>query len=187
MRAISVVLTLACLGISAPALADKYGDTIATFKKAEASKPYFASAYAYAVFPTIGKGGIGIGGAGGKGRVFERGKRIGESTMAQLSIGLQLGGQAYSQIIFFKDKSSLDDFTHEGFEFGADVSAIAITLGASAKAGTQGPSASASVTQEHGAAAAKYYKGMAVMTLAKGGLMYEAVLAGQKYNFERGK
>lgn len=185
MRAVTVLLASVGLALSWPAVADKYDETIANFKKASASQPYFASAYGYAVFPTIGKGGIGIGGAGGKGRVYERGKFIGESTMIQVSVGFQLGGQAYSQIIFFKDKSALDSFIREGFEFGADFSAVAITLGASAQAGTSGLSASASATPEHGQVAAQYYKGMAVLTLAKGGLMYQATLAGQKYSFKR--
>lgn len=186
MRMNHSFLLIACVfvGFAAPALAEKHQDTIDNFKKAEAAKPYLASAYGYVVFPTIGKGGIGIGGAGGKGRVYERGKYVGDSIMTQLSVGLQLGGQAYSQMVFFLDKSAFDNFTSGGFEFGADISAVAITLGASAKAGTSGSSASASVTQEHGANAAQYYKGMAVLTLAKGGLMYEVALAGQKYSFE---
>lgn len=184
MRVADLVLACACIGMSASALADKYDDTIANFKKANAAKPYFSSAYGYAVFPTIGKGGVGVGGAGGTGRVYERGKYVGETSMTQLSIGLQLGGQAYSQVVFLKDKSAFDNFTREGFEFGADISAVAITLGASAKTGTSGSSASASVAAEHGKNATNYYKGMAVLTLAKGGLMYEAALAGQKYTFK---
>lgn len=184
MRTTHVLIACACIGAGAPALADKYQDTIETFKSAAAAKPYLASAYGYAVFPTIGKGGMVVGGAGGKGRVYERGKYVGDSTMTQLSIGLQLGGQAYSQMVFLVDKSAFDNFTRESFEFSADVSAVAITLGASAKAGSSGPSASASVTEDLGANAAKYYKGMAVLTLAKGGLMYEVSLSGQKYSFE---
>lgn len=183
MFAAKILLASMCLALSVPALADKYVDTIAKFKKAEAAKPYFSSAYGYAVFPSIGKGGIGIGGAAGTGRVYERGRYVGESKMGQLSIGLQLGGQAYSQVVFLKDKSAFDSFTKEGFEFGADVSAVAITLGASAQAGSAGASASASTHEEHGRNAADYYKGMAVLTLAKGGLMYQAALAGQKYTF----
>ncbi len=185
MRKFNTVLAIVCLAISVPALADNFDDTINNFRRADAAQAYFSTAYGYAVFPTIGKGGIGIGGAGGKGRVYEHGGVIGESTMVQLSVGFQLGGQAYSQIVFFKDKRALDEFTSTGFEFGADASAVAITLGASAKAGTSGAAATASTTVEHGKAAAQYYKGMAVLTLAKGGLMYEAVLAGQKYTFKK--
>ena len=195
MRLNKASLFLIGIALSVPALLtpiqaenaepDKYQETIANFKKAEASKPYFSSAYGYAVFPTIGKGGIGVGGAGGKGHVFEHGKYIGESTMVQLSIGFQLGGQAYSQMVFFQDKSALDNFIKEGFEFGADASAVAITAGANATAGTSGASASANVSPSHGKAVAEYYKGMAVLTLAKGGLMYQAALAGQKYTFSK--
>lgn len=185
MRAAKMMIGAALLALSLPVLADKYQETIANFKKAEVTKPYFASAYGYAVFPTIGKGGIGVGGAGGKGHVYEHGRYIGDSTMVQLSFGFQLGGQAYSQIVFFQDKSALDNFIREGFEFGADASAVAVTLGAAAQAGTSGASASASLTAEHGKTAAAYYKGIAVLTLAKGGLMYQAALAGQKYTFNR--
>jgi lipid-binding SYLF domain-containing protein len=184
MRIAKTILAAVCLTLSVSALADKYDDTIANFKKAETAKPYFSSAYAYAVFPIIGKGAIGVGGAAGVGRVYERGKYVGSSTMGQVSVGLQLGGQAYSQIVFLRDKSAFDDFTHEGFEFGADASTVAVTLGASAQAGTSGASASASLTAENGKTAAKYYKGMAVLTLAKGGLMYQAAIAGQKYTFK---
>lgn len=184
MRVTTIVLACTCFSLSAPAFADKYQDTIDNFKKAEAAKPYFASAYAYAVFPIIAKAGIGIGGAAGTGHVFERGKYVGDSSMGQLSVGFQLGGQAYSQVVFLQDESAFNNFTREGFEFGADVSAVAITLGASAQAGTTGPAASASLTEEHGKNAASYYKGMAVLTLAKGGLMYQAVIAGQKYTFK---
>jgi lipid-binding SYLF domain-containing protein len=165
--------------------ADKYQEAIGNFKKAETSKPYFAGAYGYAVFPTIGKGGIGIGGAGGKGHVFQQGKFVGESVMVQVSIGFQLGGQAYSQMVFFKDKRAFDEFTSTGFEFGADASAVAITAGANASAGTSGTSASASTSVESGKATARYVKGMAVLVMTKGGLMYQAALAGQKYTFTK--
>jgi len=164
--------------------AEKIDDTVDNFKKAQVAKPYFESSYGYAVFPTIGKGAVGVGGAGGKGQVYERGRYVGDSTMVQLSVGLQLGGQAYSQIVFFENKAAFDEFTREGFEFNADASAVALTLGANAEAGTKGVSAAASTTKETGIAVAKYNKGMAVLTLAKGGLMYEVSLAGQKYSFK---
>jgi len=184
MRVIKVILASMCLVLSGTTLADKYDDTVAKFKHAEAAKKYFSSAYGYAVFPTIGKGGVGIGGAAGTGHVYARGNYVGESKMAQVSIGLQLGGQSYSQVVFLKDKSAFDNFIREGFEFGTDVSVMAITLGASAQAGSTGATASASVSEEHGKNAARYYKGMAVLVLAKGGLMYQAAVAGQKYTFQ---
>ena len=119
-----------------PALADEYSDTVALFQKAGESGAFFKSAHGYAVFPTIGKGGIGIGAAHGNGRVYEKGRHVGDTSMTQLSVGLQLGGQAFSQIIFFEDARALKEFTSGNFEFGAEASAVAITAAASAQAGT---------------------------------------------------
>jgi lipid-binding SYLF domain-containing protein len=165
---------------------EKYQETINTFKQSDTGKQYFATAYGYAVFPTIGKGGLGIGGGGGKGGVFEAGNLVGTSSTYQVSIGLQAGGQAYSQIIFLQDKRSFDEFTSGNFEFGADASAVAITAGANASAGTAGTAASANTgSKDGGTVKSKYNKGMAVVTLAKGGLMYQAAIAGQKYNYEK--
>jgi lipid-binding SYLF domain-containing protein len=163
----------------------KYQATVAELKKSPVAAQYFAAAYGYAVFPTIGKGGLGIGGGGGSGGVFEGGNYIGKSSTVQLSIGLQAGGQAYSQVVFFKDKRSLDEFTSGNFEFGADASAIAITAGANATASTTGTGASTNTSQSNAKASLQYHKGMAVLTLAKGGLMYQAALAGQKYSFKK--
>jgi len=171
------------------ARADEYSDTIGVFKSAGESSSFFKKSYGYAVFPTIGKAGIGIGGARGKGKVYEKGRVIGRTTMTQLTVGLQLGGQAYSQIIFFEDKRALDEFTSGNFEFGAQASAVAITAGASAAATTTGSSAGASGGQ-HDASTKEiggFYKGMAVFTVAKGGLMYEASIGGQKFSFEPAK
>jgi len=168
-----------------PAWADKYDDAIAMFKKADETGKFFKSAYGYAVFPTIGKAGIGIGGAHGEGRVFEKGKHIGNSTMNQLSIGFQLGAEGFSQMIFFENKAALDKFTSGNFEFSAGAQAVAITLAAGAQAGTTGAGAGASVTKNKAAAAAAYNDGMAVFTIIKGGLMYEVSLAGQKYSFTK--
>jgi lipid-binding SYLF domain-containing protein len=193
MRNVRVALAGLCLALCIPALAadktdmQKYQETISTFKQSAVGQKYFATAYGYAVFPTIGKGGLGIGGGGGSGGVFEGGVLIGKSSTFQVSIGLQAGGQAYSQVIFLEDKRAFDEFTSGNFEFGADASAIAITAGANASAGTTGTSASANTgSKDGGAAKASYNKGIAVITLAKGGLMYQAAIAGQKYNFEKG-
>ncbi|MEO8486371.1 MAG: YSC84-related protein [Betaproteobacteria bacterium] len=169
---------------AAPALADEYQDTINLFKKAGQSARFFNTAYGYAVFPSIGKGGIGIGGAHGSGRVFEKGRHIGDTSMTQLTIGLQLGGQAYSQIIFFQDAAALKSFTSGNFEFGAEASAIAITASADAKANTVGASAGASVDKNDAKTAGAYYKGMAPFTVAKGGLMFEAAIGGQKFKYK---
>jgi lipid-binding SYLF domain-containing protein len=189
MRRLRIALwpaLLLTLVFSAPvnALADEYSDTIKIFKEAGASGKYFNSAYGYAVFPTIGKGGVGIGGAYGKGRVYSRGKHVGNTSVTQLSIGFQLGGQAYSQIIFFEDKRAFDEFTSGNFEFGAQASAVAITAGASASTSTGGSTAGASGGKHDAKTFGEYQKGMAVFTVAKGGLMYEASIGGQKFSYE---
>lgn len=170
--------------VNAPARADEWTDTESLFKNAGASAKYFGHAYGYAVFPTIGKGGIGVGAAHGSGRVYAQGKWVGNTSMNQLTVGLQLGGQAFSQIIFFQDERSLKEFTSGNFEFGAQASAVAITAGASASAGTTGGSAGASGGKKDAKTAGEYHKGMAVFTIAKGGLMYEAAIGGQKFSYK---
>jgi len=182
------LLFLALLALPfAPALADDYADTIKVFRNAGQSGKYFGSSYGYAVFPTIGKGGVGIGGAHGSGRVYGKGAYVGDTSMTQLTVGLQFGGQAYSQIIFFEDKRAFDEFTGGNFEFGAQANAVAITAGASAQATTGGTGAGASGTQSHAKTAGGYQKGMAVFTVAKGGLMYEASIGGQKFSYKAKK
>ncbi len=180
-----VALVLSVL-ISTQAYAEAdYGNAIKVFRDSPVVQPYFKDSYGYAIFPTVGKGGIGIGGAHGKGKVYRGGKVSGDTSMTQLSIGWQLGGQAYSQIIFFQDKRSYNEFTSGNFEFGAQASAVAITAGAQAQAGTGGATASASPGGSAGAQAkTNYHKGMAVFTRAKGGLMYEAAIGGQKFSFK---
>jgi lipid-binding SYLF domain-containing protein len=164
---------------------DQFTKTIEIFKKSPQVQPFFDDAYGYAVFPTIGKGGIGIGGAHGKGRVYQGGKVTGNTSMTKISIGFQLGGQAFSEIIFFEDKRAYDEFTTGNFEFGADASAVAITIGAQAKAGSGGSTAGASVGPATGTQGrTSYNKGMAVFVHTKGGLMYEASVGGQKFNFK---
>ncbi len=167
------------------ARADSYGDTISLFKHAHESASFFHKSYGYAVFPTIGKAGLGVGGAFGKGRVYSRGRLIGDASMSQLSVGFQAGGQAYSQMIFFENKRALDAFTRGNFEFGADVGAIAITAAASASAGTTGTTAGASAGKKDAATEGEYHDGIVVFTIAKGGLMYQAAVSGQKFSFKR--
>jgi lipid-binding SYLF domain-containing protein len=177
---------LAILSLALPmsfAWADEYTDTINVFKNAGESGQLLGTAYGYAVFPTIGKGGVGIGGAYGKGRVYEKGKPIGDTSMTQVTVGLQLGGQGYSQMILFEDERALKEFTSGKFEFGADANAIAITASAGAKAGTTGASAGASASKKDATTKGGYRKGMAIFTVAKGGLMYEASIGGQKFSF----
>lgn len=178
----SLLITLSILSGSA-AVADAYSDTVALFKNAGESAAFFGNCYGYAVFPTIGKGGLVVGGAHGKGRVYEHGKYLGDTSMTQLSVGLQAGGQAYSMIIFFEDQRAFEEFTKENFEFGADVSAVAITAAASGQLGTTGASAGASGGRKDATTAGKYYKGLAVFTIAKGGAMVQAAVAGQKFTY----
>jgi lipid-binding SYLF domain-containing protein len=164
--------------------ADSYSNTVTLFKNARESASFFHKSYGYAVLPTIGKAGLGIGGALGKGRVYERGKLIGDVTMSQLSVGFQAGGQSYSQMIFFENKRALDEFTSGNFEFGANVGAIAITASASASGGTTGASAAASGGKKDAATVGEYHDGIVVFTIAKGGLMYEASVSGQKFTYK---
>jgi lipid-binding SYLF domain-containing protein len=179
-----LILPCALLFLSAPVWADKFEATLADFKAANGTEEFFSEAYGYAIFPTVGKGGIGIGGAYGKGRVFAGGSYTGDTSVAQLTIGFQLGGQAYSQIIFFQDKHSFDRFTSGSFEFGAEVSAVALTMGAQAKAGSTGVSAGGNESSSGDASlTGGWSAGMAVFTLAKGGLMYEASIGGQKFSY----
>jgi len=165
------------------ALADSYSDTVALFRNAGASASFFDTCYGYAVFPTIGKGGLVVGAAHGKGKVYVHGKYLGDSSMTQLSVGLQAGGQAYSQIVFFEDQRALKDFTSGDFEFGADASAVALTAGAEASAGTAGASAGASGGKKDAVTAGSYHNGVAIFTIVKGGAMYQATVAGQKFKF----
>ena len=182
---IMLITVMLALALSNPAAADKFTDTIEIYKKDGAVQPFFKESYGYAVFPTIGKGGIGIGGAYGKGQVYQGGKVTGTTSLVKVTIGFQLGGQAFSEMIFFEDKRAYEEFISGEFEFDAAASAVAITAGAQAKAGTEGSTAGASAGPATGTQAeAGYYKGMAVFVHTIGGLMYEAAIGGQKFKFE---
>ena len=182
---ILMIMFILALASANPVLADKFTDTMNVFKKSKAVQPFFKNAYGYAVFPTIGKAGIGIGGSYGTGQVYKGGKVTGEVSVIKGSIGFQLGAQAFSEMIFFKDKRAYDEFTSGEFEFDATASAVAITAGAQASAGTEGASAGASAGPATGKQAkTSYHKGMVVFTHAKGGLMYEASIGGQKFTFK---
>ena len=183
-----LIVVVVTLILSNPVHADKYTDTIDIYKKSEAVQPFFQSAYGYAVFPTIGKAGFVIGGSYGTGQVYKGGKVTGETSLIKGSIGFQLGGQAFSEMIFFQDKRAYDEFTSGSFEFDATASAVAITAGAQAKAGTEGATAGASVGPATGIQAnVNYHKGMVVFVHTKGGLMYEASIGGQKFTFKPNK
>lgn len=168
----------------AGAHADKYTDTIQIFENAGQSGAYFDSAYGYAVFPTIGKGGLVVGAAAGGGRVYVGGKHVGNATFSQVTLGLQAGGQAYSMIVFFQDERAFKEFASGSFKFGAEASAVAITAGASAEASTTGTSAGASAGRKDANTVGSYQKGIATFTVAKGGLMYEASIAGGGFSYE---
>lgn len=126
-------------------------------------KNLFNSAYGYVIFPNVGKGGIGIGGAAGNGIVYEKGNIIGKAKLTQVSIGFQFGGQSYREVIFFESKADLNRFKENKIEFSAQASAVAVTAGVSANV--------------------KYKEGVMIFTQQKGGLMYEASIGGQKFNY----
>ena len=183
LKRLFFVIVLFCSLVGA-AHGDSYSDTVGVFKNAEASRSFFNSAYGYAVFPLIGKGGVFVGGAFGEGRVYRRGEFTGTVEMSKLSLGFQFGGQVFSQIIFFQDARAYDEFIRGNFEFDASISAVAITAGAQARLGTQGGSAGASGGPRTGVQAhIGYYRGMAVFVHAKGGLMYELAIGGQRFEF----
>jgi lipid-binding SYLF domain-containing protein len=179
-----MLVALAMLLAASAALADDYDDTVALFKNAGQSADYFKNSYGYAVFPTVGKGGFIVGGARGHGRVYQQGAYIGDTTLNQVSVGFQAGGQAYSEIIFFEDARALRDFISGNYEFGADISAVAITSGASGTAGTGGVGAGASGGRKDATTAGGFYKGLAVFTIIKGGAMFEAAVGGQKFSYK---
>jgi len=182
---VSTLLFIATMLLaSMAASADEYTDTVSIFKNAGESGTYFSNSYAYAVFPTIGKGGLGVGAAHGSGRAYVQGNYVGDVKMNQVSLGLQAGGQAFSQIVFFQDKRAFDEFASGSFEFDATAQAVAITASATATAGTQGAAAGAAGGKKDATTAGKYHKGMAVFTVAKGGLMYQAAVGGQKFSYK---
>jgi lipid-binding SYLF domain-containing protein len=186
MRSMKLILA-ACavmsLAVGSAFAATSYRETIELFKHSGASADFFENSHAYAVFPTVGEGGLVVGGAHGKGRVYVHGKWDGNVTMTQVSVGLQAGGKAFSQIIFFEDKRALDEFRSGSFELGADASVVAITAGASASAGTNGENAAASGGKNDATTRGKYVKGMVTFVIAKGGLMGQVAVAGEKFKF----
>jgi lipid-binding SYLF domain-containing protein len=171
---LGLILSLAVLAPLTPGLAgrafsaDHVGDanhTVGVYKKADPGlATFFEKSAGYAVFPGIGKGGAVVGGAYGKGVLFENGKSTGKTTLTQVTVGVQLGGQTYSEIIFFETEKALTDFKGSNFAFSAQASAVALKSGASANA--------------------MYRGGVAVFTATKGGLMFEGSVGGQKFTFQ---
>ncbi len=168
---------------SAAAHAADYHQAIQMFKNANQSAPFFKSSYGYAIFPTVGEGSFIVGGAHGDGRVYAHGVQVGTTAITQLSVGWQAGGEAYSEIIFFKDKRALDAFESGNFQFGAGVSVVVITAGASASADTSGTQTSVSGGQDNAAVGGAYHDGMVVFTIAKGGLQGGASVEGEKFSY----
>lgn len=164
------------MGLSMPSLKaqdeDKIDKLIEDAKEARSQfvstdnllEPLFNSSAGYVIFPNVGKGAIGVGGAAGNGIVFEKGNAIGSAKMKQLSVGFQFGGQVYREVIFFQDQAALNRFKENNFEFSAQASAVAVTKGASTNV--------------------KYRDGVMVFTQEKGGLMYEASIGGQKFSYK---
>jgi lipid-binding SYLF domain-containing protein len=163
--------------------AASYQQAIDSFKNAAQSAAFFHNSYGYAVFPTVGQGSFIVGAAHGEGRVYAHGVRVGTAAVTQLSVGFQAGGEAYSEIIFFKDRQALEAFESGNFQFGAGVSAVVITAGASASADTSGTQASASGGQNDARVVGAYTNGMVVFTIAKGGLEGGASVEGEKFSY----
>ena len=134
------------------------------FIKADAlMQSLFDNSYGYVIFPNVGKGAIGIGGAAGNGAVFQKGTLIGMASLKQVSVGFQWGGQAYREVIFFETEADLNRFKENKIEFSGQASAVAVTKGAAANI--------------------KYKDGVMIFSQTKGGLMYEASVGGQKFKF----
>jgi len=179
------LLAVLVLAFTAPAMANSYSDAINNFKKSPAVRPFFQNSYGYAVFPLIGKGGFVLGAAYGKGLVYEQRRIAGDVTLFKATIGFQLGGQAFSEIIFFQDKRSYDEFTSGNFQFDASASAVIVTAALQAKSGTDGASAGASIEPFSSKQLdTRYQRGMVTFIQTKGGFMYEASIGGQYFTFE---
>jgi len=167
---LAMMLTLGCSTSpkSEEGKANLHDDINATMNRFKREDPgldaFLNHAYGYAMFPSVGKGAVGVGGAYGRGEVYEQGKLIGYSDLSQATVGLQLGGQEYAELIVFENQTALDRFTHGNFAFSANASAVALKAGA--------------------AAATTFRDGVAVFTQAKGGLMFEASIGGQKFGYQ---
>lgn len=189
MKKILILLVLAIIfrvSTSAVAAEEKdYSSTINVFKDSPVVKTFFDNSYGYVVFPIIGKAGFVVGGSYGEGQVYRDGTVTGKSSVIEGSIGFQMGGKAFSEIIFFEDERAYNRFTSGNFEFDATAQAIVITAGAQAQAGTAGVGAGATAGPKTGVQAeANYVNGLATFVHSKGGLMYEFSVGGQKFTFE---
>jgi lipid-binding SYLF domain-containing protein len=164
------LLTLSAIPASggSQAASGTHEDVLATIavyqKKDPGTQKFFDGAVGYAVFPAIAEGAVGVGAAHGDGELIVGGKAIGKVSMTQVTVGLQLGGQSYSEIVFFEQHHPMDGFQHGDFAFAGEASAVALASGASANAA--------------------YRNGVAVFTATNGGLMYQASVGGQKFSYK---
>jgi lipid-binding SYLF domain-containing protein len=185
---LKLVLSAALLaGLAITAQAQRVrdvSDTVELFQSIPQVAPYFETAYGYAVWPRIAQGGLGVGASRGRGQVYVGCQFMGFSRLVEVSIGLQAGGQTYRQIVFFQNQAAYENFISGSFEFDASASAVAVTASAQAGAGTQGARASAGAGNPNTAAGGGYHNGLEVFTMAEGGLMYQATIAGQRYRFD---
>jgi lipid-binding SYLF domain-containing protein len=162
---LTLVLASASVAGWAPGEEDEAQAAISAFKSTDPDlEAFFEKAYGYAVFPSVGKAGMGVGGAYGKGIVYEQGKVVGKTTLKQLSMGFQFGGESYREIIFFKDAKTLNHFKQGNYELGAQATAVVVKKGASKNA--------------------DFDEGVAVFTQTKGGMMFDVSVGGQKFTFE---
>ena len=189
MKRITMFVILMALVVVSPfvgsAVGDEYANAIKVFQSSPEVQPFFKNCYAYAIFPTVGKAAVVVGGAYGEGRVLRQGKVTGKVKLVHASFGLQLGGKAFSEIVFLQDKRAYDTFTSGQFEFDASMSATAVTAGVEAKAGTGGKTAGATAGPKTGVQAkTEYRNGMAAFVHQKGGLMAGLSVGGQKFSFE---
>jgi lipid-binding SYLF domain-containing protein len=183
---LSIILLIGNSSISFSDEEYEYSNTTNIFKESNVSSKFFNNCYGYAVFPSIGKGGFIFGGSYGNGKVYGGGEFTGRVTVIEGSIGFQLGGKKFSEIIFFEDKRAFDEFTSGSFEFDATAQAVAISAGVEAHAGTYGGSSAGASKNANNVTQAEttYYKGMAIFVHSKGGLMIEASVGGQKFKYK---
>lgn len=180
---------LALIAVTLPVTAsaqrvNDLSETIDLFSAIPVVRPFFENSYGYTVWDRIVRGGFGLGGATGRGQVYVGGEVTGFSRLIDVSIGFQAGGQVYRQIIFFENQTAYEEFASGSYEFDAQASAIAVTASAQASSSTQGSQASVgAATSTELAGAEAFHNGMRVFTMAVGGLMYQATIAGQRYNF----
>ena len=170
VRASLAALAVVALSFTSPAHAgpptqEEFDAAMKTLRAHPVAKNFFKSSYGYAVFPTVGRGSFAIGAAYGEGYVFKQGKKVAKTTLTQVSIGLGAGGEAYTEIVFFKDKAAFDRFASGNLEFNGRATAAAGTAAAQGETG--------------------YNDGVAIVTVTKGGLIADASIGGQKFSYEK--